>query len=136
MSNAHTVTASFDSFWEYIRRSRGEFSVCKHVFVATNSGWFSDRSGAYLASGRPVIIQDTGFSAHLPCGEGLIAVRTMEEAAEALDEVTKDYARHANRAREIAWDQLEATKVLGKFLDEIGIGTGRSFEHAGRVART
>jgi hypothetical protein len=136
VSDAHSVTTSFDSFWNYIRRSRGEFSVCKHVFVATNSGWFSDRSGAYLASGRPVILQDTGFSAHLPCGEGLIAVRTMEEAAEALDEVTKDYARHSNRAREIAWERLEATKVLGKFLEEIGIEAGRPFEHARLAART
>ena len=119
--DAHEVTSSFDCFAEYIKSSRGEFSVCKHVFVATNSGWFSDRSAAYLACGRPVVIQDTGFSAHLPCGEGLIAVRTVAEAAEALDEVAKDYPHHSKRAREIAAGYLEASKVLGQFLAELNI---------------
>jgi hypothetical protein len=119
--DAHAVTASYDSFWDYIALSRGEFSVCKHVFVATRSGWFSDRSGAYLAMGRPVVVQDTGFSAHLPCGTGLVAVNTVQEAAEALAEVTHNYARHAAQAREIAGDCLEAGKVLGRFLEELGL---------------
>jgi len=119
--DAHAVTMSYDSFWDYIHRSSGEFSVCKQVFVATNSGWFSDRSGAYLASGRPVIVQDTGFSAHLPCGEGLVAVRTLEEAAEAVRAITGDYTRHSTRARELAGEYLEAGKVLGPFLAELGI---------------
>src|SRR5215470_13041861 len=100
--NAHEVTVSFDSYAAYIRASQGEFSVCKNVFVATNSGWFSDRSAVYLASGRPVVMEDTGFSAHLPCGEGLIAVHTVDEAARSLDEIAGDYTRHSNRAREIA----------------------------------
>jgi hypothetical protein len=119
--DAHAVTSSFDSFRDYIRRSRGEFSVCKHVFVATNSGWFSDRSAAYLASGRPVVMQDTGFSAHLPCGEGLFAVHTADEAAQSLDEIARDYPRHSKRAREIAVEHLEAGKVLGRFLSELNL---------------
>ena len=118
--NAHDVTVSFDSYREYIRASRGEFSVCKNVFVATNSGWFSDRSAAYLASGRPVIMQDTGFSAHLPCGQGLFAVHTVDEAAAAIDEINSDYERHSKWARDIAIEYLDAPKVLGKFLHELG----------------
>jgi hypothetical protein len=119
--DAHAVTFSFDSFTDYIRRSRGEFSVCKHVFVATNSGWFSDRSAAYLASGRPVVMQDTGFSAHLPCGEGLVAVVTADEAAHAIDEITRDYERHSKKAREVAGDCLEAGKVLDRFLSDLNV---------------
>ena len=74
--DAHDVTISYDTFRDYIGASAGEFSVCKNGYVATTSGWFSDRSAAYLASGRPgpVVMQDTGFSAHLPCGVGLFAV--------------------------------------------------------------
>ena len=119
--NAHAVTTSFDRFWDYIRRSRGEFSVCKHVFVATHSGWFSDRSAAYLASGRPVVMQDTGFSQHLPIGRGLFAVNTVEEAAAAIDEIEGDYDAHSRAAREIAEEHLEATKVLGRMLNELGV---------------
>ena len=85
--DAHEVTASYDSYVQYIHASRCEFSVCKNVFVATNSGWTSDRSAAYLSSGRPVVVQDTGFSAHIPCGEGLFAIRTVEEAASAIEAI-------------------------------------------------
>src|SRR5205807_10192129 len=102
LRDGHAVTASFDSYADYLRTSRGEFSVCKNVFVATNSGWFSDRSAAYLASGRPVVLQETGFSAHLPCGRGLFAVRTVEEAAEAIGEIDSNYEDHSKHAREIA----------------------------------
>ena len=100
---------------------RGEFSVCKNVFVATRSGWFSDRSAAYMASGRPVVVQETGFSRHLPCGEGLFAVETVDEAAAALDEVAANYPRHSRAAREIAQEHLAAAKVLKRFLDELGV---------------
>jgi hypothetical protein len=118
---ANEVTKSVDSYWAYIRDSRGEFSVAKNVFVATNCGWFSDRSGLYLASGRPVVLQDTGFSEHLPCGVGLVAVRTLSEAAAALEEIEADYARHARGARELAVEHLDAGRVLGRFLEEVGV---------------
>ncbi|MGH2755972.1 MAG: hypothetical protein ACRDLB_16280, partial [Actinomycetota bacterium] len=101
MRDAHEVTRSFTRFKDYVRASRGEFGVCKNGFVATRSGWFSDRSAAYLAAGRPVVLQDTGFSEHLPCGEGLFAVATAEEAADAIDLIEADYDRHASKAREI-----------------------------------
>jgi len=114
------ATLSFDSYREYIRRSRGEFSVCKNIFVATRSGWFSDRSAAYLASGRPVVLQDTGFSAHLPCGRGLFAVSSVEQAVEAIKEINSNYSLHSNAAREIAAEYLDAKRLLRKFLDELG----------------
>jgi|SRR5439155_3266396 len=119
--DAHKVTLSFDSFCNYIRTSSGEFSVCKHVFVAMNSGWFSDRSAAYLASGRPVVLQDTGFSDHLPCGRGLFAVQTVDEAVAAIKVITRQYKQHAQWAREIAMEYLDATKVLRRFLGELGL---------------
>lgn len=119
--DAHAVTISFDSFQRYIVASAGEFAVCKNVFVATNTGWFSDRSAAYLAAGRPVVIQDTGFSDHLPIGQGLFAVRTVEEAASAVAEVVSDYGRHSHWAVEVAHEHLDASKVLGHFLAELGL---------------
>jgi hypothetical protein len=119
--NAHEVTESFDSFREYVRASRAEFTVCKGAYVETNSGWFSDRSAAYLASGRPVVIQDTGFRTHLPCGEGLFAVDTVDEAAAAIEEIEGDYERHSRRAFDIAVEYLDARKVLRGFLGELGI---------------
>ncbi len=119
--DAHEVTVSVDSFSQYIRNSMGEFSVCKNVFSATNSGWFSDRSAAYLASWRPVVVQDTGFGEELPCGAGLFACRTVAEAAAAIDTVCSDYERHSQSARAIACEYLDAPKVLGAFLRELGI---------------
>jgi hypothetical protein len=119
--DAHDVTATFDRFVEYLATSRGEFSVCKSGYVTSNTGWFSDRSAAYLAAGRPVVLQDTGFSAHLPCGRGLFAVQTVEEAADALETIASDYSTHARAARELAVTYLEAANVLGKFLQEIGL---------------
>jgi hypothetical protein len=118
---AHDVTVTYDSYLRYLGESSGEFSVCKHGYVATNSGWFSDRSAGYLASGRPVVMQETGFSDHLPCGAGLFAVRTAEEAAAAIDRVMSDYARHRQAARDVAAEHLDAARVLGKFLSEVGL---------------
>jgi hypothetical protein len=118
----HEVTVTFDAYRDYLRSSRGEFGVCKNVFVATNSGWFSDRSAAYLGAGRPVVLQDTGFSAHLPCGRGLFAVRSPEEAAAALQEIVGDYPSHSRWARELAAGHLDARCVLRRLLGEIGFG--------------
>jgi hypothetical protein len=119
--SGHQTTISFDSFAEYIHRSFAEFSVCKNVFVALQTGWFSDRSAAYLASGRPVVQQDTGFSRHLPCGAGLFAVKTVAEAAQALEEIRARPEYHAQQARAVACEQLEGRLVLGKFLHELGL---------------
>ena len=118
--NANDVTTSFESYADYIRRSRGEFTVAKHCFVATHCGWFGDRAALYLASGRPVVLEDTGWSEHLPCGEGLFAVRTAPEAAAALEEIERDYPRHSRRARELALEYFDAKTVFTRFADELG----------------
>jgi len=119
--DAHNATLTFDQWQRYIQASRGEFSVCKNYFVVTNSGAFSDRAAAYLASGRPVVMQETGFSAHLPCGRGLFGVRNVEEAAAAINEVQGDWENHSKWSREIACEHLDADKVLKNFLDHLGL---------------
>ncbi len=121
LEDAHQVTVSYDSFRRFIRDSKGEFGVCKNGFVATSSGWFSDRSAAYLASGRPVVLQDTGFSSHLPCGEGLFAVNSADDAAAAVEKINSDYETHSRRARAIAFEYLDSVKVLGSMLNDLGV---------------
>jgi len=111
------ATRTLDLWHQYIAGSLGELSICKQYFVAMNTGFFSDRSAAYLASGRPVILQDTGFSAHLPVGEGLFAFRTGDEALAAVEAVRADPARHGRAARAIAREHLDAEKVLRAFLE-------------------
>lgn len=119
--DGHAVTATFDSFREYVRGSLGEFAVCKNGFVSTRSGWFSDRTAAYLAAGRPAIVQDTGFSAHLPCGAGLFAVSGSDEAAEAAEAIAGDFARHSRAAEGIARELLDARKALPPLLEGAGL---------------
>ena len=121
VENPLAMTATWDRFRDYLAESRGEFTVCKNFYVATNSGFFSDRSAAYLASGRPVVMQDTGLNGHLPCGRGLFAVRSVEEAADAIAQIAGDYDQHSRWAREIARDHLDTSVVLRSFLGELGI---------------
>jgi hypothetical protein len=102
---------------EYIRDSYGEFSVAKHTYVLTNSGWFSDRTECYLASGRPAVVQDTGFSAHLPTGDGLFAFRTIEEAEAGLDEVRSRYEYHSRAARDLAEANFSPERLLPPLLE-------------------
>jgi len=111
----------------YIQASKGEFSVAKHGYVASRSGWFSERSAVYLASGRPVIAQDTGFSRVLPTGEGLLAFSSLDEATAALDDVRARYDRHWRAARELAAEHFDARKVL-RSLVETCYGGGRAAE--------
>lgn len=130
--SAHEITRSYDSFVSYARESIGEFSVCKNAYVALRTGWFSDRSAVYLASGRPVVLQDTGFSQALPCGEGLFAVDTIDDAVGAIDAILTDPRRHGRAAREIAREHLDAKLVLGRFLDEVGLSADRATSGRGR----
>jgi hypothetical protein len=102
---------------EFIHNSRAEFAVAKHTYVANRSGWFSDRTECYLASGRPALVQDTGWSAHLPAGDGLLAFSTPEEALAGLDRINSDYSRHAARAAEIADEHFDARRVLTRLLE-------------------
>jgi hypothetical protein len=111
-----TVAATPDGYRAFVQASKGELGVTKSGYVVSRCGWFSDRSACYLASGRPVLAQDTGFSGALPAGEGLIAFDTVEEAAAALENLSAHYDRHARRAREIAGDCLRSDRVLTRLL--------------------
>jgi hypothetical protein len=109
------------SLWDYrafIQESKAEFGVAKHTYVASRSGWFSDRSECYLASGRPALVQDTGWTGHLPHGEGLLAFSNPDEALAGIDQINSDYERHARRAVEIAREHFDARRVLPRLLDE------------------
>jgi hypothetical protein len=121
ITDAHQASRTLGAFRRYLRNSAGEFGVAKQMFVEPRTGWFSDRSAAYLAAGRPVILQETGFSDHLPTGRGLFAVETVEEAAEAVMMIRGDMERQSRWAREIACEHLEARKVLAAFLEELGL---------------
>ena len=123
INDAKALTRTVDDYYRYIQGSAGEFSIAKHVFVEARTGWFSDRSAAYLASGRPVILQDTGFSEVLPTGEGLFAVSSVEEAAAAIEAVQVNYTAHSNAARSIAHEHLDAAKGLQRLLS-ICLGSG------------
>ncbi len=110
------------AYRRFIQLSGAEITVAKGMYVDTRSAWFSDRSACYLASGKPVVAQDTGFSAHLPVGEGLISFTTLEEAAAGVEAVVGDRDRHARAAREIAEEHFEAGRVLGRLVRELGVG--------------
>ena len=101
-----------ERYRRYIQRSKGEWSVAKNGYVAGRAGWFSERSACYLAAGRPVIVQDTGFADDLRRGAGIVPFSTLDEAVEAVREVERDYARHAAAAREIAEECFRADVVL------------------------
>jgi hypothetical protein len=98
---------------KYISRSAAELMIAKSMYVQTRSGWFSDRSICYLASGRPVLAQDTGLRGVLPIGEGLLTFTTLEEAAECSREILRDHPRHARAARHLAEECFDSSKVLG-----------------------
>lgn len=113
------AAGSTDSFREYVRGSGAEFSVAQGVYVHTGSGWFSDRTAVYLASGRPALVQDTGFGKNLPTGRGLLAFSTPDEAAAGAASIVSDYARHSRAAREVAEECFDSQKVLGTLMSEI-----------------
>ncbi len=108
---------TLDSYRHYIWSSRGEWSVAKNGYVRGESGWFSCRSACYLASGRPVVVQDTGFGSVLPVGDGLLAFRTPDDAAAAIVEVERDYDRHARAARDLAHAYFDAQLVLNHLVE-------------------
>jgi hypothetical protein len=119
--DARARSRTADEYRSYIERSRGEVSVAKNIYVATRSGWFSCRSVCYLAAGRPVAVQDTGFSDTIPVGSGLLAFSTFEEALHAVESVEQDYEGHSSAAHEIARDCFDANLVLGDLLRQTGL---------------
>ena len=116
--SARHLTRDPQSYQAFIRDSKAEFSVAKHGYVTTQCGWFSDRSAGYLASGRPVVVQDTGFSRFLPYGRGLLPFRSRAEAVDALRRLDHDYSGHCRAARAIAEEHFDARLVLGRLLEE------------------
>ncbi|MBW3555323.1 MAG: hypothetical protein KY454_00145 [Actinobacteria bacterium] len=115
------AAAQPETFRSYVQGSGAEFSVAQGVYVGTGSGWFSDRTVRYLASGRPALVQDTGFSSVLPTGDGLVRFRTLEEAVTGAERITRDHAAHAEAARAIAKEHFAAERILPRFCDEAGI---------------
>ena len=110
-----------DLFRAYVQESGGEFSVAQGIYVETNSGWFSDRTVRYLASGKPVLVQDTGFSRTLPTGEGLVTFRDLGEAVEGAKRIASSYESHAIAARQLAEEYFDSDRVLGSFLDDLAV---------------
>jgi len=105
----------------YIQRSRGEFTVARDQYVRPNTGWFSDRSACYLAAGRPVITQETGFSQFLPTGRGLFGFKNRDDILKAVDAVETDYQGNVRAAREIAAEYFSAEKVVGTLMQRAGL---------------
>jgi hypothetical protein len=114
-----TVAADPDAYRRYLQGSLAELTVAKGIYAETRSGWFSERSIAYLASGKPVVALDTGFSQRYPTGEGLIAFDDLAGARAGVEAVCADWERHSRAAREIAVERFEAKKVLGRLLEEV-----------------
>lgn len=115
--HAREVAHTPEMYQRYIQRSRGEWSAAKASCMRFQNAWVSDRTLCYLASGKPVVVQDTGPSAFLPNGEGMFRFTTMAEAAAAIDAVNADYERHCGAARDIAVTHFDAQKVVTRLLD-------------------
>ncbi len=121
IADPRQVAATPSAFRRYVWRSGAEFSAAQGVYVETNSGWFSDRTVRYLASGKPALVQETGFSPHIPTGEGLLSFRTLDEATEAARRISSDYSRHCRAARRLAEQYFDSDRVVRRFAEEIGL---------------
>jgi hypothetical protein len=120
LADPSRVSRSPDDFRRYVQSSGGECSAVQGVYVSTKSGWFSDRTIRYLASGRPALIQDTGYGQYLPTGMGLVSFTTPDEAVAGAARIDADYAAHATAARQIAEKHFASDVVLPRFLDDLG----------------
>jgi hypothetical protein len=121
LGDAASFTTDPFPYHDFVCASRGEWTVAKDQNVRLNSGWFSERSACYLAAGRPVITQNTGFGRTLPTGEGLFAFDTLDEIVAAFEAVEADYERHSRAARRIAEEYFDAEKVLARLLQDLGL---------------
>jgi hypothetical protein len=117
LADPGAVTRDPWTYQDYLRTSRAEFCVAKHAYVSTRCGWFSDRSAGYLAMGRPVVVQDTGFSDFLPCGAGLLPFRNPAEAQAAIQMLRDDYDAHCRAARALVEEFFDARRVLSDLLE-------------------
>jgi hypothetical protein len=114
---AMEVSRGLLDYRRFIQQSYAEISVAKHTYVQSRSGWFSDRTECYLAAGRPAVVQDTGWTAHLPDGQGLLSFNSIEEAEDAMHRVDADYDGHCRAAREVAREHFDAARVLPRLLE-------------------
>ena len=121
LADTHRLTTDPWPYRDYVRASRGEFTVARDLHVRLRSGWFSERSACYLAAGRPVVTQDTGFGSVLPTGAGLFAFNTMDEILAAFESINSDYERHSHAARAIAEEYFKAETVLAAVLEKLGL---------------
>ena len=112
-----THLPDYTTYRDFLSHSKGEWSIAKNGYVRSRSGWFSCRSACYLAAGKPVVVQDTGWSDHLPSGEGVIAFHTPQEAADALDKISGNYSHHSEAARAYAEKHFDAAKVCAELLE-------------------
>ncbi|CAN5223827.1 hypothetical protein BH11PLA2_BH11PLA2_17670 [soil metagenome] len=109
------------SYQRFIQSSKAELGIAKLGYVASRCGWFSDRSAVYLASGRPVLAQNTGFDAYLPTGEGLLSFDTLDNILAGIDAINSDYSRHRKAARAIAEEHFDSDRVLTRLLGRVGL---------------
>jgi hypothetical protein len=122
LRDAVEISEDIDAYRHFIRSSRGEFTVARDQYVAGRTGWQSDRSVCYLAAGRPVITQDTGFGKFVPTGEGLFAFSTLDDVQRAIDAIESQYARHCRAARDLAREYFGAEQVLQSVMERAGVG--------------
>jgi hypothetical protein len=115
------ISRDIGLYRRYVQDARAEFTVARDQYVRPNTGWFSDRSACYLAAGRPVITQETGFSKYLPSGKGLYAFRTIEDILSAVDAIESDYLGNCQAAKEIAAEYFVAEKVIGSVMERSGL---------------
>jgi len=121
IANPYEVANSPDAYQTYIQNSRGEFSCAKPSYIAFQSAWVSDRTICYLASGKPVVVQNTGPSSFLPDGEGMFRFSTMEEAVDAITTINANYDKHCKAARDIAEAYFDARKIAADILKGCGL---------------
>jgi hypothetical protein len=136
LADPREVAGSPSRYADFVRGSKAEIGIAKEGYVESRCGWFSDRSACYLASGRPVVAQDTGFQRHLPVGDGLLCFATSEDAAPAIEEVAGDYDRHAKAARCLAESLFDSRLVLPRLLDRVASTSADSTPITGSAADT
>ena len=119
--NGYEKSSTMEVYQNYLSSSRGEWSIAKNAYVASRSGWFSTRSAAYLALGKPVVVQDTGFRPYYPVGEGLFDFTNLDEAISAIESIESDYRRHCEAARSIAESHFAAGSVLTRLLQQVAL---------------
>lgn len=117
LADPTVVAGDLGSYRDYVQRSRGELAIAKEAYVTMRTGWFSDRTACYLASGRPAIVSDTGLAGHLPLGEGLLVHDGVDSARRAVAEVTGDHGRHAKAARALAEEHFDGRRVVNALLE-------------------